>query len=122
MNCKVALQMSYVFDNSASIAFAIMISIFAVSVDFLWQRHEIRLQYEWDMVIKSNSRLNQMKIVYFWQTDIAEETETLRPDFERRVDKTIVNKVTDKLEPYVPAYKRFLYYTYVYCANEEFFM
>lgn len=42
--------MSYVFDNSASVAFAIMISIFAVSVNFLWQRQEIRLQYEWDMV------------------------------------------------------------------------
>ncbi|CAF3836457.1 unnamed protein product [Rotaria sordida] len=86
-------KMSYIFDNSASVAFAIMISIFAVSINFLWQRHEFRLQYEWDM------------------TDIAEETETLRPDFERRVEKTIINKVTDKLEPYVPAYKRFLYYT-----------
>lgn len=42
--------MSYVFDNSASVAFAIFISIFAVSINFLWQRHEIRLQYEWDMV------------------------------------------------------------------------
>jgi hypothetical protein len=43
--------MSYVFDNSASVAFAIIISIFAVSFNFLWQRHELRLQYEWDMVI-----------------------------------------------------------------------
>ncbi|CAF1178848.1 unnamed protein product [Rotaria sordida] len=86
-------KMSYIFDNSASVAFAIMISIFAVSINFLWQRHEFRLQYEWDM------------------TDIAEETETLRPDFERRVEKTIINKVTDKVEPYVPPYKRFLYYT-----------
>jgi hypothetical protein len=42
--------MSYVFDNSASVAFAIIISIFAVSVNFLWQRQEVRLQYEWDMV------------------------------------------------------------------------
>ncbi len=49
----------------------------------------------------------------FYQTDIAEETETLRPDFERRVDRTVVNTVTDKIEPYVPTYKRFLYYTYV---------
>ncbi|CAF5165317.1 unnamed protein product, partial [Rotaria magnacalcarata] len=47
----------------------------------------------------------------FFQTDISEETETLRPDFERRVHKTIVNEVTDKIEPYVPAYKRILYYT-----------
>ncbi|CAF2544158.1 unnamed protein product [Rotaria sp. Silwood2] len=86
-------KMSYVFDNSASVAFAIMISIFAVSINFLWQRHEFRLQYEWDT------------------TDIAEETETLRPDFERRVEKTIINKVTDKVEPYVPSYKRILYYT-----------
>ncbi|CAF3540051.1 unnamed protein product [Rotaria sp. Silwood1] len=86
-------KMSYIFDNSASVAFAIMISIFAVSVNFLWQRHEFRLQYEWDM------------------TDITDETETLRPDFERRVEKKIVNQITDKLEPYVPAYKRILYYT-----------
>ncbi|CAF2083690.1 unnamed protein product [Rotaria magnacalcarata] len=86
-------KMSYVFDNSAAVAFSIMISIFAVSINFLWQRHEFRLQYEWDM------------------TDISEETETLRPDFERRVHKTIVNEVTDKIEPYVPAYKRILYYT-----------
>jgi hypothetical protein len=44
--------MSYVFDNSASVAFAIMISIFAVTVNFLWQRQEFRFQFEWDMVIK----------------------------------------------------------------------
>jgi hypothetical protein len=49
--------MSYVFDNSASVAFAIIISIFAVSVNFLWQRHEIRLQYEWDMVYKKKQRI-----------------------------------------------------------------
>ena len=42
--------MSYVFDNSASVAFAILISIFAVSVNFLWQRQEFHLQFEWDMV------------------------------------------------------------------------
>jgi hypothetical protein len=46
--------MSYVFDNSASVAFAIMISIFAVTVNFLWQRQECRFQFEWDMVIKTN--------------------------------------------------------------------
>ncbi len=50
--------MSYVFDNSASVAFAIMISIFAVSVNFLWQRHEVRLQYEWDMVIEEKKTIN----------------------------------------------------------------
>jgi hypothetical protein len=49
---------SYVFDNSASVAFAIMISIFAVSVNFLWQRHEFRLQYEWDMVIEKKKTIN----------------------------------------------------------------
>ncbi|CAF0898718.1 unnamed protein product [Adineta ricciae] len=85
-------KISYIFDNSASVAFAIIISIFAVSVNFLWQRQEYRLQFEWDM------------------TDITEETETLRPDFERRVEKTIINKVTDKLEPYVPLYKRLISY------------
>jgi len=51
--------MSYVFDNSASVAFAIMISIFAVSVNFFWQRQEIRLQYEWDMVRKKNNLSNE---------------------------------------------------------------
>ncbi|UJR37801.1 hypothetical protein I4U23_030492 [Adineta vaga] len=85
-------KISYTFDNSASVAFAIMISIFAVSVNFLWQRQEFRLQYEWDM------------------TDISDETETLRPDFERRVEKTIINKITDKVEPYVPFYKRVFSY------------
>jgi len=58
--------MSYIFDNSASVAFAIMISIFAVSVNFLWQRQEIRLQYEWDMVKnkkKTIYRLYRMNIV-----------------------------------------------------------
>ena len=114
--------MSYVFDNSASVAFAIMISIFAVSVNFLWQRREFRLQYEWDMVIENNHWLNSFTrsiilSLFFFQTDFAEETETLRPDFERRVEKTIVNKVTDKVEPYVPTYKRFLYYTYVEFFN-----
>ncbi|CAF0899696.1 unnamed protein product [Adineta ricciae] len=85
-------KISYIFDNSASVAFAIIISIFAVSVNFLWQRQEYRLQFEWDM------------------TDITEDTETLRPDFERRVEKTIINKVTDKFEPYVPFYKRLISY------------
>jgi hypothetical protein len=55
--------MSYVFDNSASVAFAIMISIFAVSVNFLWQRHEVRLQYEWDMVRKKSI---QLKSAFFF--------------------------------------------------------
>ena len=50
----------------------------------------------------------------FSQTDIVDETETLRPDFERRVERTVKNKVTDQLEPYVPAYKKFFYYTYVH--------
>ncbi|CAF1281709.1 unnamed protein product [Adineta steineri] len=95
-------KMSYVFDNSASVAFAILISIFAVSVNFLWQRQENRLQFEWDM------------------TDIAEETETLRPDFERRARKTVINKVTDKLEPYVPAYKRLI--TYISSFSVVLFM
>ncbi|CAF3628792.1 unnamed protein product [Adineta steineri] len=95
-------KMSYVFDNSASVAFAILISVFAVSVNFLWQRQENRLQFEWDM------------------TDIAEETETLRPDFERRARKTVINKVTDKLEPYVPAYKRLI--TYISSFSVVLFM
>ena len=41
-----------------------MISIFAVSINFLWQRQEIRLQFEWDMVKKENISY-QMKIRCF---------------------------------------------------------
>jgi hypothetical protein len=57
--------MSYVFDNSASVAFAIMISIFALSVNFLWQRHEIRLQYEWDMVTKKTINYRNENYCFF---------------------------------------------------------
>ncbi|CAF1287960.1 unnamed protein product, partial [Didymodactylos carnosus] len=85
-------KISYIFDNPCSIGFALFVSVWALLLPFLWHRNEYKYQFVWDM------------------TDVPDESEILRPDFERRVTKTILNPITEKHEPYVPRYKRLLYY------------
>ncbi|CAF0870311.1 unnamed protein product [Rotaria sp. Silwood1] len=69
-------QISYVFDNIATVIFAILMSIWARGFVEWWKRGQSELQYKWDSI------------------DFHECNEPIRPDFERQVRSTRLNRRT----------------------------
>ncbi|KAL7673540.1 hypothetical protein ACOME3_008395 [Neoechinorhynchus agilis] len=81
-------KFTYVFDNEASIAFACVMSLWSVLFLCFWEREQNQYQFQWDV------------------HRMVEETEEIRPDYEKRVQKTKYNPVTQQNEPYVSWFRR----------------
>ncbi|XP_042197254.1 anoctamin-5 isoform X4 [Callorhinchus milii] len=77
---------SYLFDNGATLFFAIFMGIWVTLFLELWKRRQARLEYEWDLV------------------DFEEEQQQLqlRPEYEARCTHRRRNPVTQEMEPYIP--------------------
>ncbi|XP_031702257.1 anoctamin-5-like isoform X2 [Anarrhichthys ocellatus] len=77
---------SHLFDNEGTVFFAIFMGIWATLFLEFWKRRQARLEYEWHLV------------------DFEEEQQQLqtRPEFEIRCTKERLNKITQKMEPYLP--------------------
>ncbi|XP_016094063.1 anoctamin-5 isoform X2 [Sinocyclocheilus grahami] len=77
---------SYLFDNTATVFFAIFMGIWVTLFLEFWKRRQARLEYEWDLV------------------DFEEEQQQLqlRPEYETKCTHRRLNRVTQEMEPYLP--------------------
>ncbi|XP_044281493.1 anoctamin-5 isoform X2 [Varanus komodoensis] len=79
-------QYSHLFDNVATLFFAIFMGIWVTLFLEFWKRRQARLEYEWDLV------------------DFEEEQQQLqlRPEYEAKCTQKRKNPITQELEPYLP--------------------
>ncbi|NXG24187.1 ANO5 protein, partial [Grallaria varia] len=79
-------QYSHLFDNVATLFFAIFMGIWVTLFLEFWKRRQARLKYEWDLV------------------DFEEEQQQLqlRPEYEAKCTQKKRNPVTQEMEPYLP--------------------
>ncbi|XP_076863653.1 anoctamin-5 isoform X2 [Brachyhypopomus gauderio] len=77
---------SHLFDNTATVFFAIFMGIWVTLFLEFWKRRQARLEYEWDLV------------------DFEEEQQRLqlRPEYETKCTSKRLNRVTQEMEPYLP--------------------
>ncbi|XP_005300362.1 anoctamin-5 isoform X2 [Trachemys scripta elegans] len=77
---------SHLFDNVATLFFAIFMGIWVTLFLEFWKRRQARLKYEWDLV------------------DFEEEQQQLqlRPEYEAKCTRKKKNPVTQEMEPYLP--------------------
>ncbi|XP_035986817.1 anoctamin-5-like isoform X2 [Fundulus heteroclitus] len=77
---------SHLFDNVATVFFAIFMGIWVTLFLEFWKRRQARLEYEWDLV------------------DFEEEQQQLqlRPEYEAKCTKSKQNPITKEMEPYLP--------------------
>ncbi|KYM82164.1 Anoctamin-5 [Atta colombica] len=76
-------KLTYLFDNPATVFFAIFMSFWATTFLELWKRRQAVLVWEWDL-------------------QNAEYDEEPRPEFETSVKTFRINPVTKEKEPYLP--------------------
>ncbi|KAF7663260.1 hypothetical protein LDENG_00215480 [Lucifuga dentata] len=83
--CQSSWQ-SHLFDNVATVFFAIFMGIWVTLFLEFWKRRQARLEYEWDLV------------------DFEEEQQQLqlRPEYETKCTNRRLNRVTQEMEPYLP--------------------
>ncbi|XP_065927949.1 anoctamin-4 isoform X7 [Magallana gigas] len=85
---------TYLFDNPATVCFAIVMALWASFFLEFWKRRQAEIEYEWDVA------------------DFEEGEETVRPEYEASVSRRRTNPVTNREEPYVPGWsKGFRYFT-----------
>ncbi|XP_044763195.1 anoctamin-4-like isoform X2 [Coccinella septempunctata] len=89
-SCKFA-RLTYLFDNPATVFFAIFMSLWATVFLEMWRRKQKMIQWEWDL--QGN--------------DLDEEP---RPEFETSVKTFRTNPVTREKEPYLSAKSKSLRY------------
>ncbi|KAM3919658.1 anoctamin-5 isoform 2-T2 [Leptodactylus fuscus] len=79
-------QYSHLFDNVATLFFAIFMGIWVTLFLEFWKRRQARLEYEWDLV------------------DFEEEQQQLqlRPEYEAKCTHKKKNPVTQEMEPFLP--------------------
>ncbi|XP_071573980.1 anoctamin-4 isoform X2 [Temnothorax nylanderi] len=80
-------KLTYLFDNPATVFFAIFMSFWATTFLELWKRRQAVLVWEWDL-------------------QNAEYDEEPRPEFETSVKTFRINPVTKEKEPYLPAWSK----------------
>ncbi|KAJ8706285.1 hypothetical protein PYW08_010911 [Mythimna loreyi] len=83
-------KLTYLFDNPATVFFAIFMSFWATTFLALWKRKQSVLRWEWDMGGA-------------W-TDSQDEDP--RPEFEASVKTFRTNPVTREKEPYLPTWQK----------------
>ncbi|KAK6625541.1 hypothetical protein RUM43_005840 [Polyplax serrata] len=82
-------KMTYLFDNPATVFFAIFMSLWATMYLELWKRQQSIIVWEWDL-------------------QLVEEDEEPRPEFETSVKTFRINPVTREKEPYLPVWSKAL--------------
>nr|XP_022905262.1 anoctamin-4-like [Onthophagus taurus] len=85
-SCKFA-RLTYLFDNPATVFFAIFMSLWATLFLELWKRKQSVIQWEWDL----------------HDVELDEEA---RPEFETSVKTFRTNPVTREKEPYLPMWSK----------------
>ncbi|KAF4518589.1 hypothetical protein B566_EDAN012417 [Ephemera danica] len=80
-------QLTYFFDNPATVFFAIFMSFWATSFLELWKRQQAVIAWEWDL-------------------QHVEDEQDPRPEFEASVKTFRTNPVTGRREPFLPAWSK----------------
>ncbi|XP_050452769.1 anoctamin-4 isoform X3 [Cataglyphis hispanica] len=80
-------KLTYLFDNPATVFFAIFMSFWATTFLELWKRRQAVIVWEWDL-------------------QNADYDEEPRPEFETSVKTFRINPVTKEREPYLPAWSK----------------
>uniref|UniRef100_UPI00358E4EFF anoctamin-4-like n=1 Tax=Myxine glutinosa TaxID=7769 RepID=UPI00358E4EFF len=76
-------KITHLFDNGATVFFAIFMAVWATVFLEFWKRRRAELVYEWDLL------------------DLEEEEEIIRPEFEAKYSKSErINPITGKPEPH----------------------
>ena len=78
------IHVVYIFDNDATVFLAIFMSIWSTLFLEFWKRRQAILSYEWHMM------------------HFEEDEEQLRPEFVATATTLKKNRVTGKMEPYIP--------------------
>lgn len=89
-------NVSYLFDNPATVFFAIFMSLWATVYLEMWKRYSARITYRWDL-----SNFDRFE-------------EYPRPEYLARIskgEKKRLNVITKMYEPYVPFWKKQMPYT-----------
>ncbi|XP_064076087.1 anoctamin-4 isoform X1 [Vanessa tameamea] len=84
-------KLTYLFDNPATVFFAIFMSFWATTFLELWKRKQSILRWEWDL-------------------GGVDQDEDPRPEFETSVKTFRTNPVTREKEPYLPAWQKTMRY------------
>ncbi|XP_014371714.2 anoctamin-4 isoform X2 [Papilio machaon] len=84
-------KLSYLFDNPATVFFAIFMSFWATTFLELWKRKQSVLRWEWDL-------------------GGVDHDEEPRPEFETSVKTFRTNPVTREKEPYLPGWQKTMRY------------
>lgn len=85
------IKATHMFDNGATVFFAIFMSFWATIYLEFWKREQAGIQFQWDL------------------RNFQEEEEPLRPEYHTRCAKSKykkLNKETHKLEPFFPYWRR----------------
>ncbi|XP_038065839.1 anoctamin-4-like isoform X2 [Patiria miniata] len=82
-------QLTYLFDNGATVFFAAFMSLWATMFCEFWKRRQNELDYDWDLF------------------GFEEQEENCRPEFEALAPDKRVNPITKVPEPYVKLRRRF---------------
>ncbi|CAH1390645.1 unnamed protein product [Nezara viridula] len=94
-------RITYLFDNPATVFFAIFMSFWATTFLELWKRRQAVIAWEWDL-------------------QYTEEDEEPRPEFEQTVNTFRTNPVTRRKEPYMPPMQKA--WKFVITISTVFFM
>ncbi|CAK1546430.1 unnamed protein product [Leptosia nina] len=84
-------KLSYLFDNPATVFFAIFMSFWATTFLELWKRKQSVLRWEWDL-------------------GGVDQDEDIRPEFETSVKTFRTNPVTREKEPFLPPWQKTMRY------------
>nr|XP_012220988.1 PREDICTED: anoctamin-4 isoform X1 [Linepithema humile] len=94
-------KLTYLFDNPATVFFAIFMSFWATTFLELWKRRQAVIVWEWDL-------------------QNADYDEEPRPEFETSVKTFRTNPVTKEKEPYLPIWSKAI--RYLATGSMVFFM
>lgn len=86
--------MAFLFDNKATVAYAVIVTVWSALFLPAWDVAEYYFQYEWDtfdLVDGGSGGIN---------------LDEPRPDFKRQVRTTRINPITGLVEQYMPARER----------------
>ncbi|CAN7995445.1 unnamed protein product, partial [Ixodes hexagonus] len=85
-----SVQIVYLFENPATVAFSIFIALWATVFMELWKRRQAVLKWEWKL------------------SDLDTLSNVVKPEYEARARVYRLNPVTLNYEPYVPLWERIL--------------
>lgn len=81
-------QMTHIFDNTATVIFAVFMSVWGTIFLEGWKRYHATIAWDWDVM------------------DFQISEEAVRPEFQIKVTSVRVNPITKEKELYIPFYQR----------------